>query len=237
MKKLSVIIPLHNEERRLANCLERLIPYLCEHYQRAHEIILVDNASTDDTMQIARAYANTYNQVYPLSIPIRGKGIAVKKGMEFACGRYRLMCDVDLSTPIEELPKLMDLTRFFDVVIGSRELKPAEVKTTLQRRVMGRIFHLLVSDLVPGVLDTQCGFKLFSDAAARAIFGRLKLPSMAFDVEALYLARLLGYTVGEVPVCWVHDADSRVRVVWDSLDMARDVLSIPWMHAQEKIPA
>lgn len=232
MKKLSVIIPVYNEERRLSPCLEQVIPFLCTHYKNSHEIIVVDNGSTDDTLKIARAYTNTYPQVTALHIPIRGKGIAVKKGMLFAEGHYRYMCDVDLSTPIEVLPKFLEMTPFFDVVVGSREIKPALVHTTLMRRMMGRAFHLLVNDLVPGVLDTQCGFKLFRDVAARAVFGRLQLPNMAFDVEALYLARLLGYSVGEMAVPWEHNPDSRVRLVWDSLDMARDILSIPWIHTE-----
>lgn len=236
MKKLSIIIPVHNEENRLSVCLEQVIPFLCSEFQHAHEIIIVDNGSTDDTLKIAKAYVNTYSQVSALHIPIRGKGIAVKKGMLFAEGRYRYMCDVDLSTPIEELPKFLEMGMLFDVVIGSREIARGNVHTTLTRRVMGRLFHALVNDLVPGVLDTQCGFKLFRDVAARAVFGRLQLPNMAFDVEALYLARLLGYSVGELPVRWEHNPDSRVRLLWDSLDMARDVLSIPWMHAGAPLP-
>lgn len=238
MKKISVIIPAHNEENRLSNCLERVIPYLCTYYQNDHEIIIVDNGSTDDTLKIARAYGNTYREISVLSTSLRGKGLAIKRGMLFAEGRFRYMCDVDLSTPIETLKEFMDLAKFFDVVIGSRELRTDLVKTSPLRRFLGRGFHLLVNDLVPSVLDTQCGFKLFSHVAANAIFGRLQLPGMAFDVEALYLARLMGFVIGELPVPWEHNPDSRVRLVWDSLEMARDVASIPWIHSQvQKIPA
>ncbi len=227
---ISVIIPVHNEAIRLSPCLEKIIPYLSKYYQYTHEIIIVDNGSTDDTLKIAQCYVNTYQHVFALSVPMRGKGIAIKKGMLFAQGRWRYMCDVDLSTPITELPNFFALTRHFDVIIGSRELTRDLVHTTLARRIIGRGFHLLVNDLVPGVLDTQCGFKLFRDIAAETIFGRLQLPGMAFDVEALYLARLLGYSIGELPVHWQHNPDSRVRLVWDALEMARDVISIPWMH-------
>jgi glycosyltransferase involved in cell wall biosynthesis len=237
MKKISVIIPVHNEESRLANCLEQVIPFLSTHYQGRHEVIIVDNGSTDDTLKIAKAYVNSYDNVSAYSIPLRGKGIAIKKGMLYAEGLYRYMCDVDLSTPISALPEFLTMGVLFDVVIGSRELKPAQVQTTAMRRAVGRAFHLLVNDLVPGVLDTQCGFKLFRDTAARAIFGALQLPGMAFDVEALYLARLMGFSVGEIPVQWEHNPDSRVRLLWDSLEMARDVISIPWIHATKQIPA
>ncbi len=228
---ISVIIPVHNEANRLSPCLEKVIHYLSSRYQYSHEIIVVDNGSTDDTLMIAQCYVNTYQHVHALSVPVRGKGVAVKKGMLYADGRFRFMCDVDLSTPIETLPDFIFMARHFDVVIGSRELTPDLVRTTLARRVIGRGFHLLVHDLAPGILDTQCGFKLFRDIAAEAIFGRLQLPGMAFDVEALYLARLLGYSVGEMPVRWEHNSDSRVRL-WDALDMARDVISIPWMHTR-----
>lgn len=233
---ISVIIPVHNEANRLSPCLETVIQFLSSRYQYNHEIVIVDNGSTDDTRMIAQCYVNTYQHVHALSVPMRGKGVAVKKGMLYAEGRYRYMCDVDLSTPITTLPDFIFTANHFDVVVGSRELTPALAHTTLARRVIGRGFHLLVHDLVPGILDTQCGFKLFRDVTAEAVFGRLQIPGLAFDVEALYLARLMGYTIGEMPVRWDHNADSRVRV-WDAFDMARDVLSIPWMHNRIKIPA
>ncbi len=228
---VSVIIPVHNEEQRLSPCLEKVIRFMSSRFQSCHEIIVVDNGSTDDTLHIATRYVNTFSNVHALSVPMRGKGIAVKRGMLYAQGRYRYMCDVDLSTPITALMDFLFLARQFDVVVGSRELNRDMVHTTLLRRILGRGFHFLVNDLVPGVLDTQCGFKLFRDIAAEAVFGRLRLPGLAFDVEALYLARLLGYTVGEMPVHWEHNPDSRVRMVWDSLEMARDVVSIPWLHS------
>lgn len=233
-KEISVIIPVHNEEKRLSYCLEQIIPYLHKYFTYCHEIIIVDNASTDGTPKIMDVYKHTYSNIYGLTIPMRGKGAAVRQGMLFSDARWRYMCDVDLSTPIDTLRGFVNAAEsaHADVVIGSRELIRAGVRTTFARRMIGRAFHLLVNDLVPGVLDTQCGFKLFSSIAANGIFSRLKLPGMAFDVEALYLARMLGLRVYEMPVRWEHNADSRVRFVWDSLEMARDVISIPWMHTQ-----
>lgn len=234
---LSVIIPVHNEERRLATCMEQVIAHLSTYYQNRHEIIIVDNGSTDDTHGIARAYANTYRNVFVLHEAERGKGAAIRRGMLFAEGDYRYMCDVDLSTPIHYVGEFLKLRKNYDVIIGSREVAPALAHTTLTRRVVGRMFHALVGDLVPGVKDTQCGFKLFSALAAEAVFSRLQLRGLAFDVEALYLARRLDYPLTEIPVHWEHNPDSRVRLFWDALEMARDVASIPFLHMGEKIPA
>jgi dolichyl-phosphate beta-glucosyltransferase len=234
MLQMSVIIPVYNEAARLSVCLEKMIPYLNKHYPYSNEIVIVDNGSTDGTRQIIQCYTNTFRTVLGLHLSTRGKGLAIQRGMLFANGRWRYMCDVDLSTPIEELSSFVNTaySSGADVVIGSRELIRAAVSTTWTRRVIGRVFHLMVADLVPGVLDTQCGFKLFSGMAANAIFCRSKVSGWAFDVEALYLARLMGLRVYEMPVRWQHNPDSRVRFVRDTFEMARDVVSIPWLHTQ-----
>jgi dolichyl-phosphate beta-glucosyltransferase len=148
-----------------------------------------------------------------------------------ARGKYRYMADCDLSTPVREIANFMRaIDDWQDVVIGSREMQREAVKATFKRRVIGRAFHLLTGALVPGVRDTQCGFKMFTGAAAETIFSRAKINGMAFDVEALYLARRLGYRVKEMPVPWEHDPDSRVNLVTDSLQMLKDVLTIPLMQ-------
>jgi dolichyl-phosphate beta-glucosyltransferase len=234
---ISIIIPVYNGDRHLGPALEQLIHYLQRHHPYNYEIIVVNNGSTDETKFVCDCYTNTYNHIYALHLPERGKGLAVKRGMLFAQGYWRYMCDVDLSTPIWELKKFMAASDLWDVVVGSREIKRDQVHTTLARRLIGRAFHTLVADLVPGIGDTQCGFKLFSAQAAVEIFSRLRTTGLAFDVEVLYLAKLHGFFVNEIPVKWDHNPDSRVRMVWDSLQMARDVIQIPWMHMQEKLPA
>lgn len=234
---LSVIIPAHNEERRLDNCLDRTIRYLWSgHYQ--YEIIVVENGSTDATWEICRKYLRTFNYVRAIKLDQRGKGIAVRTGMLAARGRYRMFMDADLSTSLHEIENALALMPENDVVIGSRALKRSQVVTTLKRRVIGRAFHEFVTALVPEICDTQCGFKVFRDWCAMDLFERSQINGMAFDVELLWLAQQRHYRIYEMPVRWKHDPDSRVRLAGDSLQMLWDVINIPAIHSQEqKIPA
>lgn len=239
--ELSIVVPLYNEEKRLPGCMARLVSYVETNMIQA-EIILVPNGCSDGTVDLAFRYRETVRPwivVHP--IPGRGKGAAVRAGMLLARGKLIYMADVDLSTPIREFRNFLEFQEHgFDVVIGSREKEGAQVSTTLKRRVIGRVFHAITSLIIPGFSDTQCGFKLFTRQAAKDIFNRAKINSMAFDVEALYLARRLGYTVAEIPVQWENDCDTRVNLIPDSLAMLADVLKIPLSHARPiapKVPA
>lgn len=226
---LSVVIPVYNEERRLEKTLDACFRYLPHNFS-SWELIVVDDGSTDGTWRVLEQHRKIFNHFTILRNPHKGKGHAVKTGMLFAKGEYRLFMDCDLSTPLTEIIPAMRAIRNADIVIGSREIDRAKVKAALSRRLMGRIFHMLVSDLVDGIRDTQCGFKSFRDYAAQDCFRDQMLDGMAFDVELLYLALRKGYVVNEMPVAWTHDPDSRVRVVGDSLQMLRDVINIPALH-------
>jgi glycosyltransferase involved in cell wall biosynthesis len=236
---LSVVIPLHNEVRRLHRCVVDTFGFLSSR-EWSFEVVLVENGSTDHTWTMCQKYKASpiyKDHLTIIHLPKRGKGAAVRAGMLAATGRYRLMMDCDLSTSLEEIrPFLQEATRY-DVVIGSRELARENVRATFKRRLIGRVFHWLVAELVPDIHDTQCGFKLFRDYAAADLFHNQKITGMAFDVELLYLARMYAYSVKELPVRWVHDADSRVRLVGDSLSMLWDVSNIPYLHIKEKLPA
>lgn len=220
---LSVIVPVHNEEARVERCIDGLIPHVSRY---SCEIIFVDNGSTDRTLDILDVAKTIYRPIRIISMPERGKGEAVKTGMLAATGRYRFMCDVDLSTPAKEIHRFLEYARLFDVVIGSREIHPEETKTSWKRRTIGRAFHRLVWSLVPGVSDTQCGFKMFRDYAAVKIFEQVTITGMAFDVQALSLALCNGYSLKEIAVPWVNDPRSRVRLVEDSLEMLWDVMRL-----------
>jgi len=204
-----VVIPAFNEAERLPRTLGRLADYL-RAFGRAHEILVVDDGSSDATAERARAAGATVLR----NDRNRGKGHAVRRGMLEARGQRRLMTDADLSTPIEELKRFLEtMDRGFDVVIGSRALPGAniEVHQPWFRENMGRLYNLFVRALaVPGLRDTQCGFKLWTAAAARDAFAPARLDGFSFDVEALYLARKRGYRIAEVPVTWRNDAATRV---------------------------
>jgi dolichyl-phosphate beta-glucosyltransferase len=206
---LSVVVPAFNEAARLPPTLERIRAYLAAS-GAAHEIVVVDDGSTDATADVARAHGATVIR----NERNRGKGHAARRGMLAARGARRLMTDADLSTPIEELPRLMArLDEGYDVAIASRAVAGAriEVRQPAYREGMGRLFNLCVRALaVPGIHDTQCGFKLFTAAAAEASFGPARLDGFSFDVETLFLARRRGLRIAEVPVTWRNDAASRV---------------------------
>jgi dolichyl-phosphate beta-glucosyltransferase len=208
---LSVVIPAFNEAHRLPATLARLREHL-RGQDRPHEILVVDDGSSDGTADVARSAGEDVRVLR--HVPNRGKGYAVRRGMRAATGERRLMTDADLSTPIEELSKLeAEIDRGYDVAIASRAVAGAriEVHQPAYREAMGRAFNVLVQALLlPGLADTQCGFKLFTAAAAEAAFGACRLDGFSFDVEALYVARRRGLRIAEVPVVWRNDAATRV---------------------------
>lgn len=185
-----------------------------------YEILVVDDGSTDLTAQRAREAGGPDLTV--LTNPgNRGKGYSVRRGMLAARGDLRLMCDADLSTPIEEFPRLLSrLDDGHDVAIGSRALPDSrvEVRQPLYRESMGRLFNRLVRLLfLSGLHDTQCGFKLFTARAAALAFEPARLDGFSFDVESLFIARRRGLKIAEVAVTWRNDAASRVGMARGAL--------------------
>ena len=213
--RLSVVIPAFNEAERLPRTLARVNAYLSAR-GADYEIVLVDDGSTDGTAESARAAGGAALTLLRHQ-PNRGKGYAVRRGMLAARGVLRLMTDADLSTPIEDLSRLeAALVGGHEVAIGSRAVPGAkvEVRQPWYREAMGRLFNRLVRLLVlPGLYDTQCGFKLFTAQAAEAAFRPALLDGFSFDVEALFIARRLGLGIAEVPVTWRNDAATRVGLL------------------------
>jgi dolichyl-phosphate beta-glucosyltransferase len=208
-----VVIPAFNEAGRLPATLARVREYLAARGS-SYEILVVDDGSSDGTERAALALGEDVRVLR--HAPNRGKGYAVRRGMLAARGVLRLMTDADLSTPVEELVKLeREIERGFDVAIASRAVAGAriEVRQPAYREAMGRLFNVLVQGLLlPGLADTQCGFKLFTAEAAEAAFGGTRLDGFSFDVEALYVARRRGLRIAEVPVVWRNDAATRVGI-------------------------
>jgi dolichyl-phosphate beta-glucosyltransferase len=229
---LSIVIPLHNEAHRLRQSVQSVIRYGENIMAGKYEILLVENGSTDGTFDMAREMSATYRPVRTFALKARSKAQAVRFGMLQAVGDYRYMCDVDLSTPIWEVSRFLRETRNgYDIVIASREHRSSQVETSFKRWAIGRVFHMLVR-ATTGLYyqDTQCGFKLFTARAAQEIFSRSQCDSMAFDVEALYLADRLGFYTNEIPVEWRNEKDSRVRLVRDSWSMLKDLVRIKNTH-------
>jgi glycosyltransferase involved in cell wall biosynthesis len=233
---LSVIIPAYNEARRLPRCIEKTVDYLFRS-KYLYEVIVIDDGSTDDTWKVCEHYRHTYGHFFPQRIEHRGKGAAVRAGMLAATGRYRLMMDCDLSTPLSEIDHAIEHMRSDQIIIGSREMDRSRVITTAWRRWGGRLIHSTVTDLLPDIKDTQCGFKMFRDYVARDLFERQTIDSLAFDVEILWLATMRGYHIKEMPVMWKYDPDSRVRFFRDTLLFLWDVANIPARHVRIRLPA
>ena len=193
------------------------------------EIIVVENGSDDQTFEIAQQFAARHENVRVLQSKQRGKGLAVQHGVKAALGEYVFLCDADLSMPIEEIskfipPKLQDV----DIAIASRET-PGSIRYNepYYRHFTGRVFNTLIRLLVlPGLQDTQCGFKCIRAQVARDIFHYQTLTGWAFDVELLYIARHHGYRIAEIPIHWYFNADSKISVFRDSLRMFLDLLRI-----------
>lgn len=232
--EISVVIPAYNEAERIDKTLS-LIESFFQERNDLKEIIVVDDGSSDSTSDIVQERAtrlpylklvcNSQNQ---------GKGFSVREGILRTSGDVVLFSDADLSTPIEELDKLLPwLDSGYEIVIGSRGLKESGilVHQPFYREYMGKIFNLWVRLIaIPGIKDTQCGFKLFRGDVARNIFARQKTKGFGFDVEILYIAQKLGYRIKEVPIRWRNDARSRVNPILDSANMFRDLLRVRFLH-------
>ncbi len=232
---LSIVIPAYNEERRLPPSLEKIVAYL-EKQEYDSEILVVENGSTDATTQVVQAFIDAHLDTtgkirLSLLHSSPGKGAAVKLGMLAAQGEYRFICDADLAMPIEEISKFLPpihAVDTFDIAIASRELPDAvRYNEPTYRHVMGRVFNFLVRLLaVPGIQDTQCGFKMFTRKAALQLFPLQRIDGWGFDVEVLYIARQHGLHLIEVPINWYYQEDSRVRPVHDTINMVRELLKI-----------
>lgn len=233
--KISVVIPAFNEATRLPESLEKVCAFLAARYgdgTDSYEVVVVDDGSDDGTTQVSQRYEERGVRVVTLA-ENRGKGAALKAGVLSSRGETVLLCDADLSTPIEDLVRLEAKLAVADLVVGSRAVAESDIvfRQPFYREWMGKVFNGIVRFLgITGVRDTQCGFKLMQGVAGRALFQQLTVDRFAFDVELIWLAQRHGYRVAEVGVTWANSAASKVDPVTDSISMFLDVIRLRLRH-------
>jgi glycosyltransferase involved in cell wall biosynthesis len=226
----SLVIPAYNEASRLPASLARARAYL-DAKGAPYEVLVVDDGSTDATADQVKALAAEWPALRLVRGPHRGKGAAVREGLLAAQGEWVAIADADLSMPVEEFDRFTEgAAGPCDIFIGSREAPGARrFGEPAYRHAMGRGFNALVRLLLlPGIQDTQCGFKRLRRAVALDLCRRQTIAGWGFDVELLYIARRRGYTMREVGIDWYYMPDSRVSPLRDTLTMLRDVLQIGW---------
>lgn len=232
-KYLSVIIPAYNEENRIKGTLEAVYNYFSRQ-NYSWEVIVVSDGSKDRTVEVVSEFiSNKPEMSLVANTKNNGKGYVVRQGMLQAQGDFRLFTDADNSTSIEQIEEFLPYVteKEYDIVIGSIEVAGAEIKENAQwyRRVLGKYSKYLIR-IVAGlwsIHDTQRGFKLFSAASARNIFSRTKINRFGFDIEALALAKKIGYKIKELPVVWNNPGDSKVSLK-SYFGVLRDLFKIQW---------
>lgn len=225
---LSIIIPAHNEEDRLLPSLEKVREYVNQQSYPI-EVIVVENGSHDKTLEIAHSFQKEMPCLKVIEEKESGKGLAIRSGMLAATGFYRIFCDADFSMPVEEISKFIPKPgEKYDIAIASRELPASKrVNEPEIRHLIGRVFNSLVRyALLPGLQDTQCGFKAFRGEIADQLFRMQTLTGWSFDAEILFIAQNLGYKIIEVPITWYYKPGSRLNIIKDSFKMASDLLTI-----------
>lgn len=225
---LSIIIPAYNEAERLPPSLEAVRTFV-EQQPYQSEVIVVENGSTDNTYALAQSYTENMPYLRVIHETESGKGLAVRSGMLAAAGQVRIFCDADFSMPVEEINKFLPPhLETMDVAIASRELSASRrVDEPEYRHLIGRVFNAMVRwSILPGLQDTQCGFKAFSAEVAEQVFRLQTLPGWSFDAEVLVIARQLGYEIIEVPITWYYKPGTRLNILKDSIKMASDLWKI-----------
>ncbi|HVQ35365.1 MAG TPA: dolichyl-phosphate beta-glucosyltransferase, partial [Candidatus Bathyarchaeia archaeon] len=223
---LSIVVPAYNEEARLPATLAEIAAWMEARHLDA-EILVVDDGSRDRTAEIAGEALRGRRGRVLRNGENRGKGYSVRHGVLEAAGRFVLLTDADLSTPITEYDKVAAWVRDhdLDVAIGSRALPGSDVQQRqgLLRQTMGRVFNRIIRALTGlPFRDTQCGFKLLDRERTRPLFEKMVVDRFAFDVELLFLCRRFGLTVREVPVIWRNAPGSKVSILGDPLNMIYD---------------
>jgi dolichyl-phosphate beta-glucosyltransferase len=236
MNLVSLVIPAYNEARRITTTVMEAVDYFAGKGQKCEIIVSADG--TDGTREAAQQLVASHPHIRVIGSPERrGKGHGIRQAIKLATGDIVGFSDADNKTPITEFDKIEPLLRAgTEVVIGSRGMRDSRIerKQPLYRQLGSRGFALFMQTVVglPGIVDTQCGFKFFQGDVARDLFRRQQIDGYMFDVEILYIARQRGYRILEVPVRWRDDGDSRLNLIAGNVRNVRDILGIRWRHRQ-----
>jgi len=227
----SVVIPAYNEEERLPPTLKEVVEYL-KKQNFSWEVLVVNDGSNDNTAKVVAEFAQSHPNVRLIDNKTnQGKGAVVKQGMLEAKGEWRLFMDADNSTPISEVEEFWPFIRDYEVIIGSRYVQGSKIteKQPFIRRFISRAGNILIQLLIlPGIQDTQCGFKMFSQKATEAIFPKQRFMRWSFDMEILAIAKKAGFKIKEVPVVWRNAPQSKLKAVKAALRTLKDLFLIKW---------
>lgn len=226
--ELSLVIPVYNEEKRIAKGLREILEFM-KTQPYVWELIVVDDGSLDSTRNIAGKMLKDVKNGRIISSIHTGKGGAIKQGVMNAKGEWVIFLDIDLATPMAELPTFMDARSEYDILIGSRKMEGANVTVHQPkfREFGGKVFTWLTNRIATkGVSDITCGFKLFRTNLAKQLFRKSRLSDWSFDAEILFLAQKTGARIKEMPVVWKDDPNTKVSLVRDTLNAFTGLLKI-----------
>ncbi len=228
---LSVVIPAYNEEKRIKKTLLDVDKFLsAQNY--SYEIIVVDDGSSDGTVELVKNIGRDVRNLRVIdNKENHGKGYVVRQGIMEAKGKYRLFMDADNATTVDQVQNLLPFFKEgYDVVIGNRDLKESQIKKhqPFYKEMLGDVGNLLIQALaVPGIKDTQCGFKCFSAEFVEKVFPKLKVDRWGFDIEILALAKKYGHKIKTVPVIWINDEESKVSI-GGYVNTLKELFQIKW---------
>jgi glycosyltransferase involved in cell wall biosynthesis len=232
---LSIIVPAFNEEKRLPSTLKAIINYLTKQ-KYSSEIIIVSDGSIDKTKKVSESFKETFSELKVIEyFPNRGKGAAVKEGIEVSRGDYKLFMDADMAVPVEFISKFLKIiVNGYDIVIGSRGMSDSKIQNhqSFSREFLAKVFGFIQQFiLVLTIKDTQCGFKLFTKNATDTLFPQVLFDCAYFDAELLFLAQKMGLSIAEVGVSWSHDGETRLPIgVKRSIEIIKKLLLIQYYH-------
>lgn len=234
---ISIIIPCYNEEKRLPDTIRQVLDFLTKNEFGSGEVILVNDGSSDKTLSLIKSKAAKETGIKYISYKKnRGKGYALKRGVLRALGKYILLMDADLSTPISQLNNFLpSIKKKYHIVIGTRKNPKSKLlkRQGFIREKLGKAYTVLANLLLSlNVSDVTCGFKIFQNRTAKQLFNKLTIDDWGFDAEILFLARKYKQNIKEIPVTWKNAPDTKVVLIKDMIKSFYDLLLVRFNDAK-----